>query len=69
MASSLRLFLDTNVFIEAFISEVRKKFTPSRMIYTHPEDSLKDALENLAKFSQTTTNIATNEVVTEISQS
>ena len=32
MASSLRLFLDTNVFIEAFISEARKRFTPSRII-------------------------------------
>jgi predicted nucleic acid-binding protein len=32
MASSLRLFLDTNVFIEAFLLEARKKFAPSRII-------------------------------------
>jgi integrase len=32
------------------------------MRYTHPEDSLKDALESLAKFSNTTTNITTNEI-------
>lgn len=36
------------------------------MRYTHPDDSLKDALESLAKFSKTTTNIATNEIVDEI---
>ena len=28
--------------------------------YTHPEESLKDALENQANFGETTTNIAAN---------
>ena len=31
------------------------------MRYTHPEDSLKEALELLSKFEQSATNIATNE--------
>jgi len=31
------------------------------MRYTHPEESVKDALENLANFGETTTNITTNE--------
>lgn len=31
------------------------------MRYTHPEDSLKDALESLGNFGQNATNIATNE--------
>lgn len=30
------------------------------MRYTHPEDSLKDALESLGNFGQNATNIATN---------
>ncbi len=33
------------------------------MRYTHPEESVKDALENLANFRQTTTNITTSENV------
>jgi hypothetical protein len=37
------------------------------MRYTHPEDSVKEALENLVKFEQNTTDIATNEVGSEIS--
>ncbi len=32
------------------------------MRYTHPEDSLKDALESLGHFGQNATNIATNEI-------
>lgn len=31
------------------------------MRYTHPEDSLKDALESLGNFAQNATNIATND--------
>jgi integrase/recombinase XerD len=31
------------------------------MSYTHPENAVKDALENLANLRQTTTNIATSE--------
>lgn len=31
------------------------------MRYTHPEDSLRDALESLSNFGQNATNIATNE--------
>ena len=31
------------------------------MRYTHPEDSLKDALESLRNFGQNATNIATND--------
>jgi len=32
------------------------------MRYAHPEESLREALESLAKFGETTTNIATNEI-------
>ncbi len=31
------------------------------MRYTHPEESIKDALEYLADLGKTTTNIATHE--------
>lgn len=33
------------------------------MMYTHPEEAVKDALEKLANFGKTTTNIATNESI------
>lgn len=36
------------------------------MRYTHPEDSVKDALEYLSKFSQTTTKITTTEIADKI---
>ncbi len=32
------------------------------MRYAHPEESLREALESLAKFGETTTNIATNDI-------
>jgi site-specific recombinase XerD len=33
------------------------------MMHTHPEDTVRDALENLANFSKTTTNIATSDSI------
>ena len=51
----------------AIIAAVRKirghSDIKTTMRYTHPEEAVKDALENLANFGKTTTNIATSDSI------